>query len=391
MNMDSSRTIRKSKKFIVNQWVRILCVFLCSIVLALFLGEGLLRLFPGLLPVEIRQRLEADPQEFGVRHPYIGYLHTPNHTDVIKGRGFESTYHTDGHGFRNSWPWPVAADIVVVGDSFVFGYGVGDEVSWPAILDDALPQYRVLNLGLIGASPEQYRRVYETFGMQRRPRVLLVGLLAANDFWDSAMFDRWLKLGAKGNFMMWRGYDRYVMTLQNPTEGLKNLGRKYSYLYNLVQEAYKIWRWGGPAILSFADGSQLQLSPSHVREAAIKAQPQQHEFDLVFEALTRLHSTATAHGTHVLVVFQPSKEEVYLPLLGEPTPDLGASLRRALDERGINTLDLTSAFRRCAQAGKRLFFEADGHPNQQGYKLIAQEVLQHFKSKAAMYGLDALR
>jgi lysophospholipase L1-like esterase len=334
--------------------------------------------------------MEVNAQMLGVSHPYIGYLHTPHNTGILQSKDFQATYHTDGHGFRNTWPWPEAADIVVVGDSFVFGYGVEDNETWPAILAQAPPQYRLLNLGLIGAGPEQYRRVYQTFGIQMRPKVLLVGMLMDNDLWDMEMFDRWLALGGKGNYMVWRSYGRYVFTLQEPLNGLKNLGRRYSYLYNLMQNAYKTLRWGRPHLLPFADGTQVQLLPSRLGEIVAMAQPHSSQFHLVLKALTRLHSLATECGTHVLVIFQPSKEEVYLPLLGEPTPDPGAPIREALDSRGIEFLDLTPAFRQQAQVGQRLFFEIDGHLNRAGYRLIASEVLQHLKKNAATYDLHAI-
>ena len=76
-----------------------------------------------------------------------------------------------------------------------------------------------------------------------------------------------------------------------------------------------------------------------------------------------------------------------MPLLGEATPDPGKSLRAALDSLGMDYLDLAPPFRQRAWAGERLFFEADGHPNQQGYRLIAHEVLAHLKQKATAYGL----
>jgi hypothetical protein len=232
-------------------------VFLASMALALLLGEGLLRLVPGLLPPGVRQRLAGNVQTLGVSHPYIGYLHTPHNTGILHGKDFQAVYHTDGYGFRNVWPWPEAADIVVAGDSFVFGYGVEDQEAWPALLDRALPQYCVLNFGLIDTGPEQYRRVYETFGTPMRPRVLLVGLLMANDPWDTVMFYHWLDGGAEGNYMVWRNHGRYVFTPLEPIEGLKNLGRKYSYFYNLVQEAYNTWRWGSPITLPLANGKQV--------------------------------------------------------------------------------------------------------------------------------------
>jgi hypothetical protein len=178
--------------------------------------------------------------------------------------------------------------------------------------------------------------------------------------------------------------------LHNPIKGLKNLGRRYSYLYNLVQNAYRTLRRGSPHLLRFADGAQVQLLPNRLRETAAMAQSYSSQFHLVLEALTRLHSRAIECGTHVLVIFQPSKEEVYLPLLGESTPDPEAPIREALDSRGIDFLDLTPVFRQQARDGQRLFFEIDGHPNRAGYRLIANEVLAHLKKKALAYDLPAL-
>jgi len=40
-----------------------------SILFAVILAEGVLRLAPGLLPVELRQIIRADPRNYGVAHP----------------------------------------------------------------------------------------------------------------------------------------------------------------------------------------------------------------------------------------------------------------------------------------------------------------------------------
>ena len=81
-------------------------LFAASIVFAMALAEGTLRLFPDLLSVELQQIVQADPDNYGVTNPYIGYLHRPNNALVIAGRDFRAVSHTDGYGFRNAWPWP---------------------------------------------------------------------------------------------------------------------------------------------------------------------------------------------------------------------------------------------------------------------------------------------
>ena len=364
--------------------LRTICLVMGSIWFALLLGEGLLRLMPWLLSVELQQQLQGDLSDVGPRHPYIGGLAKPYDHDTIVGRDFSAPYHTDGNGFRNAWPWPEQADIVVVGDSFVFGYGVQDTEAWPALLSQALPQARVINLGFIGTGPQQYLRIYETFGTPLHPKVIVVGLLLINDFWDAATFEKWVNAHTTEHYIAWRSR-RNRFTLRHPILSINNLLLRYSYIYNLGYSAYKAKSKGGTVRLELADGGKLQLVPSLLEYATSLGQPDRREFRLVLKALVDFQALARQQGAHLLVVFQPSKEEVYLPFLETTVADLSAPLRAALDANGIAYLDLTATFRQCARAGKRLFFEVDGHPNTQGLQLIAQDVLAYLSKHAAVY------
>jgi lysophospholipase L1-like esterase len=372
-----------------------------SVLLTLILVEAVLRLFPGSLPVELQQLMEADPKNYGIAHTYIGHLHKPNSAFVISGKDFKSVHHTDGHGFRNPWPWPETAEIVALGDSLTFGQGVRDEEAWPAILDRALPRSRLINLGLIGAGPTQYRRVYETFGKKFHPKLVLVGFFIRNDFWDEEMFDRWLRSGVGGNYMVWRDFGRpkrVTFNLQKPVASMIDTFRwnyallsRSSYLYSLllhVRGTVKKWRPAEVRTLEFPDGGRMELFAGDFANTTAGAQPDRREFQLTIQALQRIQSIARTNGTHVLVIFQPSKEEVYLPLLGEPAPDPGSPLRAALEKLSIPYLDLMEGFRRRAAKGEVLFFETDGHPNARGYALIAELVLSHLKDNAKRYGLN---
>jgi len=373
-----------------------------SSLFALALMEGVLRLSSGWLPVELQQIIRADPSDYGVVHPYIGHLQKPNNALIISGRDFSAVHHTDGYGFRNSWPWPKTAGIVVVGDSVTFGQGVEDDQAWPAILAQSFPRSHVINLGLIGAGPQQYLRVYETFGLKLHPKVVVVGFFMGNDFWDAEMFDRWLKSGAGGSYMVWRDFGRPTsvsLSLQQPVGKLVSsliwraqlLGRK-TYLCNLllyVRGNFTGWLTSGIKIFKAPDGKrlELELAPAGLANNTKESQRGQYRFRLVVDALQRIQSLAKENNASVLVILQRSKEEVYLPLLGEPVPDAASPLRAALAERGIPYLDLLEDFRRHAAEGEALFFETDGHPNPRGYALIAELVISHLKQHAKEYGL----
>ena len=357
-----------------------------SLLFTIALLEGTFRLFPTLLPGEIQQRVLVASSNIAVSHPKIGHLHKPNANGMIVSRDFRVSHHTDAFGFRNAWPWPEHIEIVAVGDSLTFGYGVADDQAWPAILNRALPDANVLNLGLIGAGPQQYLRVYETFIKSLRPRLLLIGLFPGNDFWDADMFDRWLKSNSDCSYLVWRDYggpkgSRCSDSLSWQTD----LFLKGSYLYNVlfeVRNGVRSYIQSDHRTLRLNDGSRLVLNVGQFENQLPATLPDRVEFRLVLKTLRELHITAQSHDTKVLVVIQPSKEEVYMPLLGQAIPDFSVHLREELNTSGIEYLDLTKSFRQRAARGEKLFFEYDPHPNAAGYALIADSVLAYLKQNS---------
>jgi hypothetical protein len=225
------------------------------------------------------------------------------------------------------------------------------------------------------------------------PRILLVGLFVRNDFWDADLFDRWLTSGVGGSYMVWRDFGRPLRSAgtKSALEWRLYLLARESYLFNLLHEGRKNARGSQlfePAILQLADGSQLQLMPNDFASKTTGAQPDRREFRLVLDALQHIQATASRNGTQTLVILQPSKEEVYLPLLGGVPPDPSGPLREALTRVGIEYVDVIPVFRQHAAAGELLFFEVDGHPNAAGYALIAATVLSYLKEHGERYALE---
>jgi len=147
-----------------------------------------------------------------------------------------------------------------------------------------------------------------------------------------------------------------------------------------------------PRIFRAPDGTQLQLDLGGFKYQTGTGRPGNRGFDISVQALQQLDSIARANGTKILVILQPSKEEVYLPLMAETNfdADPGRPLRVTLGELGIAYLDLLPEFRNRAAKGEVLFFETDGHPNARGYALIAELVLDHLRNDAKIYNLKDL-
>jgi hypothetical protein len=367
------------------------------VVVILLLLEGVVRLrawaFPGSLPPSVRYRVHwvhlAHSDTGSVGDPYLGFVYPSHSSRKVESADVTFSYSTDEHGFRNPSPWPSRADVVVVGDSMVFGFGVADDSVWTHLLADRLPNQRFINLGLPGTGPQQFTRTYERFGIPLNPDLLLYGLFPGNDLTDSIAFEEWSAAGAPGNYDHWRFFRGRV------PQAAGGLLRR-SYLHALVRETMREFNtpFSGRTV-SLSGGGRVLLAPRTFFRVAEDAKPGHREFDLVLGAVEQAKKLSHEHSTEFLVVLFPSKEEVHLPLLGEPSPRLVEPFAAELSRRGIPHLDLTPFFQERARLGEGLFFEIDGHPNEAGNRLIAEVLYDHISAASRVgtteAGLDVPR
>jgi lysophospholipase L1-like esterase len=360
-----------------------------SVAFASAVAEIGLRLFPELMPedAQLRRHWRDLNQPVTLADPYVGYMYPPNHVGRISRSDddFAFTFTTDEHGFRNPSPWPERADIIVLGDSMAFGYGVDDDEAWTAVLAEQLPSHRIINLGLMGAAPQQYFRIYERFGQALQPDLILFCLFPGNDVGDAGRFDEWLKAGADSDYRKWRHDENTEHT--SVARRLRGLLTQ-SYVVNLLRDARKkAFAQVSGRTVDFADGSRLQLAPAVYAGNESLIQPGHPNFRLVLDIAQRTRALAEQNGSHLLVLLIPTKEEVYLPLIEESPPPGIAPFVAAFEEAGIPYLDLTPPLQARARQGERLFFEVDGHPNAAGYRLMADVVLDYLRSNPGRYDL----
>ncbi|MBK8307474.1 MAG: hypothetical protein IPL00_10295 [Gammaproteobacteria bacterium] len=352
-----------------------LLLTVASVVLTLALAELLLHMFPSLLPLAI----STAANDRGIAHPLIGNVKAPDSSGVIRTSDFSQHYQLDELGFHNKGPLPSQADIVVIGDSLVFGYGVDIDQAWPQTLA-RLSGKTVVNLGLIGASPQQYLRIYQTFGRAFKPKIVVVGFFASNDFWDAEQFEHWQRSGVGGNYLEWRDYGRpQAADLEHFLGRMEYAAKKHLYLVQLLGIGVKaltrhpasppeMLEWGGEEI--------IRLDAGYLEQLTANAKPGNPVFTLVMDSLVQLQRLVEADGGQLLVVFEPGKEVIYLPFTGGSPSHPSVAIGAALEQRNIATLQLVPAFQASAEAGNMLFFPTDGHPNALGYRLIAEQVAQ---------------
>jgi alginate O-acetyltransferase complex protein AlgJ len=93
------------------------------------------------------------------------------------------------------------------------------------------------------------------------------------------------------------------------------------------------------------------------------------------EKLASYGADMRARGIGLAVLIIPNKETIYADLLpGAPKPTLLRSLRWELHSRGVEMLDIESAFRAARMSGSPPYLRDDTHWNALGVRLAAQAI-----------------
>ena len=125
--------------------------------------------------------------------PFYGILHQYSETPGLlyelapnRQKKFERVWiRTNSYGMRDTEPMPIDDDgvtrIVVLGDSFTFGFRVEGKYSYPSVLERRLTEasvdrrFEVLNLGVCGYNTKDEAAVLEHKGLPWKPDLIVVG------------------------------------------------------------------------------------------------------------------------------------------------------------------------------------------------------------------------
>ncbi len=119
--------------------------------------------------------------------PVLGVRLEPGASQRIAFGGNPATsVRINADGYRGAdWPAPSTDEIVVVGDSQVFGLGVEEGDTFSAKLAEAMHR-PVINAGVPTYGPDEYRAVIAELLAARHPRTVVLALNMVNDLFEAS-------------------------------------------------------------------------------------------------------------------------------------------------------------------------------------------------------------
>jgi lysophospholipase L1-like esterase len=186
-------------------------IFLAAVsaLLALALAaEAALRLRPP-LAFEKRRALagvgSVHPPGLLLPDPDLGWVMAPDFEGACAGPGWTMSVRTNSLGLRDREfpPDPDRVRVVVLGDSYVFGQGVGPEEAFPKVAERILRgrgrgNVDVVNAGVAGYGPKEESGLMGRLWKSLEPRVVVLAFFEGNDLRDALSFPVPTRLGPDG-------------------------------------------------------------------------------------------------------------------------------------------------------------------------------------------------
>lgn len=177
------------------------------------------------------------------RNPYWGSWHYPNNEVHHQSDCFDATYRTNSIGLKAAELKPNRPNIVLLGDSYLEGYGVSNEETIVHFLDSTFQeQYNFLPFGSSGGfgTVNEYA-LYENFARHYEPKLVVLFWLNYNDLYDNLNAIRKGFLDDNGNYTFERFHSKQeVLAMIDDMGEPEDLDQEVGfYTFSLAQRGFR--------------------------------------------------------------------------------------------------------------------------------------------------------
>ncbi len=304
--------------------------------------------------------------------PVVGVWHAPGSSYHHIDSCFDLHYRANAYGARDR-ERSIHSDeprIVVLGDSFVEGWGVARGNRFTDRLERRTG-IEHLNFGTAGTfGPTQYYLLYQSRAAAFDHDAVLVGLYPANDFTDDDLEYGQAYFAHRYRPYLWGDYPDYELFYFRPNlaEGtralagmklLRNTLRECSSIYNTISYAKTLTKLQRAVRRTGRSGRSASMSRYYTFS--------DEEFSRMRYAIEQIVEQA---GTRPITLFTVPGARDLRRYDGKTTP-LAERLGDLCESIGVTYVDLLDCMSRRQTDHDALFLECDGHWNALGHALAA--------------------
>ncbi|HYE86385.1 MAG TPA: hypothetical protein VEA16_08515 [Vicinamibacterales bacterium] len=330
------------------------------------------------------------------------YRLRPNYQGRLATSEFDTGIRINSLGYRGP-EFAVAKGrarrILVIGDSFTFGWGVNDDETYPARLQRLLParmgsqQVEVINAGFAACySPDTYYLYLKNEGLALNPDAIVVGLFVGNDLDSDAAFENeWIEQDSEGLPLRIRNLnsqviDHYLLPRPIPVRyrtPILSRSHLFQGLFDVWWELaprLKAWVPGGIATTVYAASQAPSPEEQVPYNYRIRfADRTEKVFSRVRHLLRAMHRLAGDAGIPIYFMIIPAAVQLAPDAYAGLPADIEKpqkELARFFDREGMKYLDLLPWFRERSN-GRTIYLPQDGHFSPDGNQLAAERLAEY--------------
>lgn len=300
-------------------------------------------------------------------HPQLGWYHQSNKEVHLKKRGVDATVHTNSVGFRGLREYTLNKPenlrrVMVLGDSFTFGFGVEDDEVFTARLESKFNDLEVLNLGVPGYGLDQMLVAYREIGKRYETDDVVIAIFP-DDFWRAtrAFADS--------------GHAKPYFTIQPDGKLLLNnvpVPQQYELKVNQFPDIVHYSKWQKflrKSILYRKTAKGLKRLGKNI---GLVDPSTELEWVLGKAILDELVSEIKARDQNPILMIVPPDRWAN----SDRKTSLRKSLLRYADRKQLPMLDLTPVFQQKVRESdlQSYYIEGDGHWTPLGHQLAADKL-----------------
>lgn len=334
---------------------------------------------------------------FFQRDEQLGWVPRPQVAGEHPYNGTMVPFHTNSRGWRDRdysiQKIPGTSRIVVLGDSYTWGYRVRDEDVYPKVLESLLEHVEVINLGVTAYATEQELLYFKREGLQYHPDIVLLAF-CQNDFdeADGKVLRRALATTAVPNPVVAKKSEREPSGM---FLSLKRWINERSVLYSWIRDRINTNRMfvkflvkiGLKGPLAGIEELDVNILPA-LKAAPVSLNPL---MESAKSHVLELRDLLAVQGIRLIVVLVPAPQSVDSELFAqsiaftrfEPEDfDLEQPYRLMEDFARINHIELVNpleTFRRAHHPSRSLYLVRDMHFSPKGHEVFAQEITRYLR------------
>lgn len=339
-----------------SQTFKNLALLFGSLLFVFVVFEILVRIFsPQIFDIHPRGMYTTDQD--------VGYALTPDYEGHLQRNEFSTRISVNEQGLRGNSLGPRRDEVtrvLVLGDSFAFGYGVEEHESFPAYLETCLNStgagtFEVLNAGVPGYGTVDQLNFLRSRGEALAPDFVILQFLSSNDL-DENLYPATEWADVNDGWLVYKN-ESYETALKLPPWKRFELWVK-AHIHSAGFISERI----GYLVLksSLFPGFEMDVWRERFSEEQEK---------LFEEALTDIQDHVADLGAGLLFLYVTDQG----PVLARNEPQLRseALVERVLSKRGIDWIN-TYRLMREHQDKDGFYFPLDGHWNSAGHRFAAE-------------------